>query len=203
MAISPAPPAPLMLIIPPPLLAAWTAPDPAESSVFGAYAAQGLPGSPAPAKPDGGRPGTRPASPGVPGVWVAGSELFMASAVKAAGQELALQSFPTLAALVAAVYQGPAPALAVVEVPTHADFQLDLVAAIRRHPNLRKSALIVALEAPTRKLVLRCAALGIVDVIPATLEVATLSQRLSARARQTAGRATRLPSMPPMPAASF
>lgn len=175
LTIAPAPAAPLMLIIPPTLIAAWAMPAP----VFGAKD-----GKPAPATSTAAH---------APGIWVAGREPFLSSAAAAVGQQVSHAAFSTMAALLVALERDPVPAVVVIEVPDGSGFELEVVAALRRHPSLHGSSLVVALETPTRRMVLKCAALGIADVIPAGLDQAMLGERLVGRARGASGaRGTRL-----------
>jgi hypothetical protein len=74
---------------------------------------------------------------------------------------------------------GPPPVAVLVEVPRGAEFQLDLIAALRRHPALADAVLVVGLEDATRRNVLRCGALGLLEVVPAGIEPAALRERLS------------------------
>jgi hypothetical protein len=183
LAIAPAQPAPLVLIVPPAIVAAWSAPAVEAVPAFGAAPgrATSVALEPAPSRTE-----AKPAAPNLPAVWATGREPFLASVAAAAGGGLAVVAHRGLAELLAAVYRETPPALVLVEVAQGSEFQLDLLAAMRRHPALRKSTVVIALEAPTRSVVLKCAGLGLVDVIPANLDRGALSQRLLARSRANA-----------------
>lgn len=180
LSIAPAQPAPLVLIVPPEIVAAWSAPAVVAAPVFGAAPDGSSP--PAAPKAAPARSVPKASAANLPAAWVSGRDTFRASVAAAAGDGLAVTSFAALADLLAALYKEAPPGIVVVEVPQSAEFQLDLIAAMRRHPALRDATVVIALEAPTRRLVLRCAGLGFVDVIPANLDKAALSDRLLARA---------------------
>lgn len=185
--LAPAPAAAILLIVPSKVVAAWKGPEPA--SVFGSRAPVASAAAPDKGAPSRATPA--PASEAAPSAWVAGSEAFMIAIQAAAGEALAIHSMPSLAQLLAAGESEPTPALVVVEVPAGAEFQLEMVAALRHHPTFAASALVVALEDASRRHVVRCGSLGILDVIPVDLDPKTLGERLLSRVKRLPAAAKR------------
>jgi hypothetical protein len=138
----------------------------------------------APPGPAAPQPVQKPAAPVAVAAWAAGSEAFLASVTAAAGQALAIQTFASLADVVDAAGTAAGPPLLVVEVPAESEFELDLIAALRRQPAFAETRMMVGLEAPSRSNVLRCGVLGLLDVVPASLDGPALSERLLAVARR-------------------
>jgi hypothetical protein len=194
-------PMPLTLVVPTSLADAWSAPPPAGPSIFGAKAerppstpleAKARPATAAPraaaaAAPRAAAPPPPPAAGAGPAAaWVAGGPVLAETVRGALGEAFDVRAFGAFPELLAAVNSEPPPALVVVEVPRGSEFELDLVAALRRHPSLAGSGLVVLLEDACRKHVLRCGALGLLDVIPPGLETDVLAERLLGRARKMA-----------------
>jgi hypothetical protein len=196
VAISTLPPASMSLVVSSALASAWVGPDPKGSSVFGAKpaavataAVEDAPAldKPAPPPRQPARESLRAevASPRPVGtgpsalVWVSGSSSFAERVATALGAAYAVTTFTTLPEVLGAIDGRPAPAAIAIEIPGGAEFQLDVAAALRRHPALAGCGVLVALEAPSRRHVLRCGALGLVDVVPSDLDFAALGERLA------------------------
>jgi hypothetical protein len=139
---------------------------------------------PAPAPPAAAGPRRPATTPGAAvAAWVTGTDAFVKAVRSAGAAALAVRSHASLGEAVAAAGPGPGPALLIVEIAPGSEFEIDLVGALRRHPAFAATRLMVALAAPTRASVLRCGALGILDVIPAALDAQALSERLLGVAR--------------------
>jgi hypothetical protein len=180
----------IALAFPTSLVRAWSGPDSGGASIFGgggsARATSGSSSSSAKASRTGSRTVGQPA--GVPVLWVAGREALGRTVAEAVADGFTLRGFPTLAELLAAAEAEPAPGVVLVEVANGSEFQLDLVAALRRHPSLASSGVVVALENPTRRHVVRCGSLGLLEVIPTAIDPAALGARLSTVSRAAARR---------------
>ena len=98
----------------------------------------------------------------------------------------AVRAFASFAEVLAAVGSGATPDAIVVKVARGREFLLDMIAALRRYPMLARTSVVVALEAPTRRAVLRCGALGLRQVIPAAAPPALLRKRLAGSAGSVA-----------------
>lgn len=182
--LAPAPPSTLAIAVPRLLADAWVESTAGAPSVFGAQAAPGSRNAAAPRNPDAPPSGAAPVGP----LWVAGGEAIAQTAREAAGSAFPVRPFGSLAELMAALDAGAPPAVAIFQVGPASDWEIDVVAALRRHPALASSRVVVVLDEPSRRQVVRCATLGFADVVPAGIEARELATRLQRGPRRRAGR---------------
>lgn len=114
-----------------------------------------------------------------PVLWAVGSVAF-AQKARGAAAGFTVRPLHTIAELFSAVSAGAPPAFVIVEVSSGSEFQIEFVAALRKHPYLSGSRVVVALETPTRRHVLRCGVLGLTDVVPSDTPPDVLVRRLLA-----------------------
>lgn len=84
---------------------------------------------------------------------------------------------------------GKAPDLLVVQVGRAGDHLLPLAAALRRHPAMAGRPVLILLEHPTPRRVVRCGQLGLMDVVPADLPAEPLRRRVAGMLSRRAGAA--------------
>jgi hypothetical protein len=185
--VAPAPASVIVLVVPSPVVAAWKvpeAPSPFGRKPSGAAAADA--GGVAAAS---AQRSAIPASD-TPSVWIAARAVLVQAIQQAAGDSLVIQGLPSLAQVIAAAESAAvAPAVVLIEVSRGFEHQLEMISALRHDPVLCGAILMVALESPSRRNVVRCGALGILEVVPSDLDPSTIADRIACRARAHAARA--------------
>lgn len=117
---------------------------------------------------------------------VVGAAPFFASMGERVPAGCDATSAASVADLLAGLEAGMKPAVVVVDIAGGHEHLIELLGAIRRHPAMRRTALVGVLENPTRKYVLRCGSNGILHVLPAGADAQAVALRLEALVRKHA-----------------
>jgi DNA-binding NarL/FixJ family response regulator len=92
-----------------------------------------------------------------------------------------------LGALYDATEEGRAPSLMVCEIPAGREHRLDQLGLVRRQPAAAKAPILVLLGRPVRRTVMRCAAAGLFDVLPADADPEVVRRRLEQLLQRASG----------------